>query len=101
MMAANDDNQSAYSHHAIDAEKQHVREPLVVDPGLSETRERERVGMKEAVVLENQLSGAQMPPGIRVRHTASSHGKETESEDGDEYMTSLQKADHASRQTRL
>ena len=48
------------------AEQQDFRKPLVVDPGLAEASKRIRIGMEEAVVLEDQLSGAEVPPDVRV-----------------------------------
>jgi hypothetical protein len=40
------------------------------------------------------LSGAEMPPDVRVRNNTSGHGEQAKSEDGDEDPPSLQKSGH-------
>ena len=53
-----DCNQAAESRNPIETEKQYFGEPFVVYPRLAEAGKGIRVGMKEAVVLENQLACA-------------------------------------------
>ena len=50
--------------------------------------------MKQAVILEDQLSGAQVPPDVRVSHPAGRHGEQTQSENEYEHPTSVQESGH-------
>ena len=42
------------------------RQPLVRDPGLSGTSERERIGVRDVPGLHDPLPGAQVPPEIGI-----------------------------------
>ena len=61
----------------------------MINPGLAEAGKRIRIGVEQTVILENQLSGAEMPPDVRVGNAAGSHGEQAECEDGYEYPASL------------
>ncbi len=82
-------DESAESRQPIDAEQQDVRKPFVVYPGLAEARERIRIGMEDAVVLQDQLPGAKVPPDVWVSQRAHGHGEQAECEDGYAHMASL------------
>ena len=86
--------------HAIQQEQQDFRKPFVVDPRLSETRERIRIGMKERCDSEHQLSGAQMPPDIGIRHAASGHGEQAHRQHGYKDSASCEKFGHYLVRTR-
>ncbi len=90
-------DESAESRQPVDAEQQDFREPFVVYPGMGIASKRIRIGVEDAVVLQDQLSGAEMPPDVRVGHAAHGHGKQAERQDGDEYPASLQEADHSGK----
>ena len=66
----------------------------MVDPGLAEPGKRVRIGVEQAVILEDQLSGAEMPPDVRVGNTRGRHGEQTKGEDSDKDPASLQKPGH-------
>jgi hypothetical protein len=62
----------------------------MIDPWLSKTRERVRVGVKDRVGLDHELSGAQMPPHVRIGHIARRHGEKTQRKDCHKYATRLE-----------
>ena len=97
MTTAKAHNEPAESRHPIQSEQQNFREPLVVDPGLAEAGKRIRIGMEEVVILEDQLSGAKVPPDVGIADTASGHGEQAKREDSDENPASLQETGHVQR----
>ncbi len=62
----------------------------MIDPGLSSLGEGIRVAVKHDVILEDQFSGSQMPPHIRISHAARGHGEKAESEDDHKHAPGLQ-----------
>ncbi len=71
------------------SEQQDLRQPLVVDPGLAEASERVGICMEDAMVLQGQLPGAEVPPDVRVGNAARGHDEQAESENGHEHAASL------------
>ena len=94
MTAAKATIESAESRQPVDAEQQDFREPLVVYPGLAEASKRIRIGVEDAVVLQNQLSGAKVPPDVRVSHATHGHGEQAKRQDQYAEPASLQDLDH-------
>ncbi len=66
----------------------------MIDPRLSETCERIRIGVKKRVIAEHELPGAQMPPDIRIGHAASCHGEQAQSQHGYEDAASCKNLGH-------
>ena len=66
----------------------------MIDPGLAKPGEGVRVSVKDGVRLDDKLSRAQMPPHVRISHAARRHGEKTQSQDGHEYATRLEKLTH-------
>jgi hypothetical protein len=50
--------------------------------------------VEETVILEDQLSGAEVPPDVRVCNAANRHSEQAEREDGYEHPASLQEVGH-------
>lgn len=50
--------------------------------------------MKDGMVLQDQLSGAEVPPEVGIAHAAHRHGEQAESEDDQEYPAGLQQPGH-------
>src|SRR5271165_4676466 len=50
--------------------------------------------MEQAAILEDQLSGAKVPPEVWVGDAASGHAEQAKREDGHEYPAGLQEAEH-------
>ena len=71
----------------------------MVDPGLAKSRERVRIGVKKRVVLDHELSGAQVPPHVGISHVARGHGEKAQGKDGDEHPPGLEQSDHACKDT--
>ena len=88
-------DESAKSRQPIDAKHQDFGKPLMVYPGLAETSKRIRIGMEDAVVVDDQLSGAQVPPDVGVGHATNRHGEQAESENEYAEPAGLQEAGHA------
>ena len=57
----------------------------MIDPGLTKPRKGVRIGVKDCVCLDDKLSGAQMPPHIRIGHAARRHGEKTQRKDDYKY----------------
>jgi hypothetical protein len=68
----------------------------MIDPGLAKPGEGVRVGVKDCVRLDDKLSGAQMPPHVRISHTARRHSEKAKSKDGYKYTARLKKLHHQS-----
>jgi hypothetical protein len=55
--------------------------------------------VKDFVVLDNQLSGAQMPPQVRISHATRRHGEKTERQNDHEQAARLKKFIHPAKDT--
>ena len=73
----------------------------MIDPGLSESREGVRVSMENSMRLNDELSGAEMPPHIRISDAARGHCKKTQGKDGHEDAPRLEKLRHQSEDNTL
>ena len=73
----------------------------MIDPGLSEPREGVRVSMENSMRLDDELSGAQMPPHIRISDAARGHGEKTQGKDGHEDAPRLEELHHQSEDNTL
>ena len=51
--------------------------------------------MEKAVILQDELSGAEVPPDIRVGNPARRHGEHAESENDDTEPAGLQQMGHS------
>jgi hypothetical protein len=71
----------------------------VVDPGRAKSGERIRISVKECVVLDDELSGSQMPPHIRIRYVARRHTEKPQGKDGNEHTPGLEQSNHACKDT--
>src|ERR1700694_5524419 len=67
----------------------------MIDPWLSEPRERVRIGVKDCMGLDHELSGAQMPPHVRISDVARRHGEKTQRQDGHKHPTRLEELHHS------
>ena len=67
----------------------------MIDPGLSEPRKGVRVSVKYRVRLDDKLTGAQMPPKIRIGCAACRHGDKTQGKDSHEYAPRLEEIHHS------
>jgi hypothetical protein len=94
-------NQSSESRHPVHGKHNDLRQPLVVDPGLTEAGERIRIRVEEGVILEHQLAGAKVPPCVGIGHSAGGHGKQAKREDGNEDPASCKNLDHCSFESTL
>ena len=69
----------------------------MIDPGLPKTREGVRISVKDRVRLNNELSRAQMPPHVRIRHVSRRHGEKTQRKDDHEHAARLEEPVQDSR----
>ena len=66
----------------------------MIDPWLSKPRVGVRIGVKDFVILDDQLPGAQMPPQIGIGGGARRHGKKAQSQDDHEQAARLKELIH-------
>jgi len=73
----------------------------MIDPGLSEPREGVRISMENSMRLNDELSGAKMPPHIRIGDAARGHGEKTQRKDGHKDAPRLEELHHQSEDNTL
>lgn len=71
----------------------------MIDPRLSKPRIGVRIGVKDCVVLDDQLAGAQMPPHIGISHAARRHSEKAQYQDDHKHAAGLEKLLHPCKDT--
>ena len=63
-------------------------------PGLSGTSEGKRIGMRNALVLDDELASLEMPPDVRIGDIARRHGEQAEEQHRQENVLCAEQSVH-------
>ena len=67
------------------------------NPWAAAASERKRIGVRDVVSLNNQLTGTQVPPEIGVSGAARGHSQQAEEEDSSKERAPARKKGHEKR----